>query len=55
MYKDPQDKAASAEALKFFGWAYKNGGKMAEELNYVPMPANVVADIAKTWAAEIKK
>jgi phosphate transport system substrate-binding protein len=55
MYKDPQDKAASAEALKFFGWAYKNGGKMAEELNYVAMPANVVADIEKTWAAEIKK
>jgi phosphate transport system substrate-binding protein len=55
MYKDPQNGAASAEALKFFGWAYKNGGKMAEELNYVPMPANVVADIEKTWAAEIKK
>ena len=55
MYKDPQDKAASAEALKFFGWAYKNGDKMAEELHYVPMPANVVADIEKTWAAEVKK
>ena len=55
MYKDPQDKAASAEALKFFAWAYKNGDKMAEELHYVPMPANVVADIEKTWAAEVKK
>jgi phosphate transport system substrate-binding protein len=55
MYKDPQDKAASAEALRFFGWAYKNGGRMAEELNYVPMPANVVADIEKTWATAIKK
>jgi phosphate transport system substrate-binding protein len=54
MYKDPADKAASAEALKFFAWAYKNGGKMAEELHYVPMPANIVADIEKTWAAEIK-
>jgi phosphate transport system substrate-binding protein len=55
MYKDAQDKAASAEALKFFAWAYKNGDKMAEELHYVPMPANVVADIEKTWAAEVKK
>jgi phosphate transport system substrate-binding protein len=54
MYKEPADKAASAEALKFFGWAYKNGGKLAEELHYVPMPANVVADIEKTWKAEIK-
>jgi phosphate transport system substrate-binding protein len=54
MYKQPQDAAASAEALKFFGWAYKNGGKMAEELHYVTMPANVIADIQKTWAADIK-
>jgi phosphate transport system substrate-binding protein len=54
MYKQPEDPAASAEALKFFDWAYKNGGKMAEELDYVPMPANVVADVEKMWAADIK-
>ncbi len=54
MYKQPQDPVASSEALKFFAWAYKNGAKMAEDLHYVPMPANVVADIQKTWAAEIK-
>ena len=38
VYKQPKDPAATAEALKFFAWAYKNGGKMAEELDYVPMP-----------------
>jgi phosphate transport system substrate-binding protein len=54
MYKQPEDPVASAEALKFFDWAYKNGGKMAEELDYVPMPANVVADVEKMWAADIK-
>src|SRR5262245_36455335 len=54
MYKDPQDKAASAEAVKFFSWSYRNGGKAAEELHYVPMPAKVVADIEATWKAEIK-
>jgi phosphate transport system substrate-binding protein len=54
MYKEPQDKAASTEALKFFAWSYKNGAKMAEELHYVPMPANVIADIEKTWKSEIK-
>jgi phosphate transport system substrate-binding protein len=54
MYKQPQDPVASGEALKFFAWAYKNGGKMAEELHYVPMPANVVQDVQKTWAADIK-
>ena len=31
-----------------------NGGKMAEELHYVPMPANVVKDIQNMWATEIK-
>jgi len=54
MYKQPSDPAASSTALKFFAWCYKNGGKMAEALDYVPMPANVVADIQKTWASEIK-
>ncbi len=35
MYKSPEDPAASREALKFFAWAYKNGGKMADELDYI--------------------
>ena len=34
--------AAAGEALKFFAWAYAKGGKMAEELDYVPMPDKVV-------------
>ena len=42
IYKKPQDPAAAAEALKFFAWAYAKGGKMAEELDYIPMPDNVV-------------
>ena len=40
--KQPPDAAAATTALKFFAWAYANGGKMAEELDYVPMPAEVV-------------
>ena len=39
MRKQPSDPAAASEALKFFDWVYANGGKMAEELDYVPMPA----------------
>ena len=54
VYKQPSDAAATTEALKFFAWAYKNGNKMAEELDYVPMPANVVKDIETTWKSEIK-
>jgi len=49
-----QDKPASAtEALKFFGWAYKNGDQAAAALDYVPMPDSVVAAIEKSWG-EIK-
>jgi phosphate transport system substrate-binding protein len=54
MHKDATDKAASQEALKFFKWAFANGGKMAEELDYIPMPDNVVKLIEKTWSADIK-
>jgi phosphate transport system substrate-binding protein len=54
VYKQPADTAATGEALKFFAWAYKNGGKMAEELDYVPMPEVVVKDVEKYWAKEIK-
>jgi phosphate transport system substrate-binding protein len=54
IYKQPQDAAATASALKFFAWSYAHGDKMAEALDYVPMPSNVVADIEKMWAAEIK-
>ena len=54
IHKQPQDPAAAREALKFFAWAYAKGGKMAEELDYVPMPAPVVTAVEKMWAAEIK-
>jgi len=49
-----QDKPAQAAAtLKFFDWAYKNGDKTADDLDYVPMPPAVKNQIAKAWA-EIK-
>jgi phosphate transport system substrate-binding protein len=49
-----QDKPAQAAAsLKFFAWAYKNGDKTADDLDYVPMPASVKAAIEKSWS-EIK-
>jgi phosphate transport system substrate-binding protein len=54
MHKEPGDKAASGEAVKFFKWAFANGGKMAEELDYIPMPDSVVKLIEKTWSSEIK-
>ena len=52
--KQPTDAAAAAEALKFFAWAYAKGDKMAEELDYVPMPKKVVTDVETLWAKDIK-
>ncbi len=54
IHKQPQDPAAATEALKFFAWAYAKGGKMAEDLDYVPMPAKVVTAIQNDWNKEIK-
>jgi len=50
-----QDKPDQAkEVLKFFDWAYHNGGKAAEELDYVPIPMNVVDLVEKTWSSSVK-
>ena len=50
MYKTPVDKAAANDALKFFDWAFKNGKKMAEELDYVPLPDSLTKAISeKVW------
>jgi phosphate transport system substrate-binding protein len=54
MHKQPADPAAAAEALKFFSWAYAKGGKAAEDLDYVPLPAAVVDQIKRTWSADFK-
>jgi phosphate transport system substrate-binding protein len=54
IHKQPQDPVAASEALKFFAWAYAKGGKMAEDLDYVPLPAKVVAAVQKVWASDIK-
>ena len=49
-----QDKPAQAtSSLKFFDWAYKNGDKTADDLDYVPMPAAVKVAVEKSWS-EIK-
>jgi phosphate transport system substrate-binding protein len=46
--QDKPEKAAAS--LKFFEWAYKNGDKVADDLDYVPMPDSVKLAVAKTWA-----
>ena len=51
MYKEPTDKNASKEVIKFFDWAFKNGKQLALDLEYVPLPDNLTQAIAtKVWS-----
>jgi len=54
MHKAQADAAKGKEVLKFFDWAYKNGGAMATELEYVAMPAPVVKLVQDAWKAQLK-
>jgi phosphate transport system substrate-binding protein len=53
MYKQPSNKAASAEALKFFDFAFKDGKKMANDLDYVPLPDSTTDFIRKNVWSQI--
>jgi phosphate transport system substrate-binding protein len=54
VYSNPPDPAATGAALKFFDWAFKNGAKMAAELDYVPLPDSLASQIRNTWKTQIK-
>jgi len=50
MYKNPENKALAAEALKFFDWSFKNGKQMALDLDYVPLPDALTKQIReRVW------
>ncbi len=50
---DPKDPARSANVMKFFDWAYKNGSAMASSLEYVPLPESVQATVRAAWHSKI--
>jgi phosphate transport system substrate-binding protein len=54
MHKAQADANKSKDVLKFFEWAYKNGGAMATELDYVAMPAAVVKLVQDAWKSQLK-
>ncbi len=51
VYEKGEDAAKQKGVVEFFTWSLNNGQKMAEELGFVPLPANVV----KMVEAEMKK
>ncbi len=52
--QDPKDAARSANVMKFFDWAYTNGGAIAAGLEYIPLPKAVQDAVRASWKAEIK-
>jgi phosphate transport system substrate-binding protein len=54
IHKDQPDAKVGAALLKYFEWCFNNGGKMAEELDYVPMPKPVIDLVMDTLRTQIK-
>ena len=52
--KNPADPARSANVMKFFDWAFKNGAATAKSLEYIPLPTEVQAAVRSAWHGEIK-
>jgi phosphate transport system substrate-binding protein len=50
MHAKPEKPEQSKAALAFFDWAFKNGDKLALDLEYVPMPDAVKAKVRASWA-----
>jgi phosphate transport system substrate-binding protein len=49
MHRQQADPQKAKAVLSFFDWAYKNGGQLAESLDYIPMPPSTVAVFEDSW------
>jgi phosphate transport system substrate-binding protein len=54
IYKTQEKPENAQEVLKFFDWSFKNGQKLAQDLDYVPLPAALTAQITDTWKTQVK-
>ena len=54
MRKQPRNAASARTTLDFFRWAYANGTEQAKSLDYVPLPAELVAEIEAYWSTQLK-
>ncbi len=54
MFKAQDKPTVATNALKFFDWAFVNGDKMADDLDYVPLPTSVKELVRKQWATQLK-
>jgi phosphate transport system substrate-binding protein len=54
LHATQEKPAQGTETLKFFDWAFKNGGQAANDLDYISLPDSVVAEIKTQWKAKVK-
>ncbi len=53
-YKEQAKPDIGRAVLEFFDWAYHNGGAMAAQLDYVPLPDSVIKLVEDTWRTQVK-
>ncbi|HEX3097277.1 MAG TPA: phosphate ABC transporter substrate-binding protein PstS [Usitatibacter sp.] len=54
MHRVQEKPQVAKEVLRFFDWAYAKGDRMAEALDYVPLPDKVVKLIEANWRERIR-
>ncbi|CDH30181.1 high-affinity phosphate transport protein (ABC superfamily, peri_bind) [Xenorhabdus bovienii str. Jollieti] len=54
IHKQQKNAANGIEVLKFFDWAYEQGGKQAKDLDYSVLPQDVIGQIRAAWKRDIK-
>jgi phosphate transport system substrate-binding protein len=50
--KNPADATRSANVRRFFDWAFRDGDRMAQELEYIPLPQSAKDLVRAAWAAQ---
>ena len=54
VHTSQKDADKGQEVLKFFDWAYKNGGAQAEKLDYAVLPQEVIEQVRAAWKTSVK-
>jgi phosphate transport system substrate-binding protein len=54
MHRQQKNMATAKTALEFFDWSYRYGSELAAQLDYVPIPMNVVDLVEQNWRDSIK-
>ncbi len=54
IYRDQKDEATAKTMLKFFDWCFRHGQDVALNLDYVPVPDNVVELVERMWKNRVR-